>query len=70
MISYCLGPLHPTFWQTKGGHDGLHQAQDEEGAGTHVTQEEHEANAATKLWAQRSTYHVWFGAKARNSETG
>ena len=48
-----------TFRHAKGGLNGLHQPQHEEGTGTHVTQEEHEANAAPELRAKGSTYHVW-----------
>lgn len=48
-----------TFRNTKRGHDGFHQTQHKEGAGTHVGQEEHDADAAAEFRAQRPAYHVW-----------
>lgn len=48
-----------TFWHSKCGHDGFNQTEHKEGAATHVGQEEHDANAATKFRTQRPAYHVW-----------
>lgn len=48
-----------TFRNAKRGQDGFHQTQQKEGAGAHVSQEEHDADAATEFRAQRPAYHVW-----------
>lgn len=51
--------IKPTLWCSKGGHNGFNQTQHIESAATHISQEEHDADAATKLWTQRSADHVW-----------
>lgn len=48
-----------TLRHPKGVDDGLHQAQHEEGAGAHVGQEEHDADASSELRTHRSADHVW-----------
>lgn len=48
-----------TFWNSKGGHNGLNQTQHKKGGAAHVSQEEHDADAAAKLGTQRSADHVW-----------
>lgn len=55
-----------TFRNAKCGYDSFNQTQHIEGAGTHVGQEEHYANAATELGTERTAYHVWKGL--RNNE--
>lgn len=55
-----------TFWHSKGVHNGFNQTQHKESAATHIGQEEHDANTATKFWPQRSAYHVW--VKLRQSK--
>lgn len=47
-----------TFWHSKCGHHSFNQTKDIEGAATYISQEKHEADAATKLWTQRSANHV------------
>lgn len=48
-----------TFRNAKGGQDRFNQTQYKEGAGTHVGQEEHDADAATEFRTQRTANHVW-----------
>lgn len=48
-----------TFRNPEGGQDCFNQTQYKEGAGTHVGQEEHDADAATEFRTQRTAYHVW-----------
>lgn len=55
-----------TFWHSKGADNGFNQTQHIESAGTHIGQEEHDANTATKFWPQRSAYHIW--VKLRQSK--
>lgn len=47
-----------TFWHSKCADNGFNQTQHIESTGTHIGQEEHDADTATKFWAQRSAYHI------------
>lgn len=49
---------HLTYWYAKGVHDGLDETKHKQSAAAHVRQEEHDADAATKLWAESSADHV------------
>ena len=41
--------------------DGLHQTEDVHPTGTHLGQEEHQADAPSELRPKRAAYHVWRG---------
>lgn len=47
-----------TRWDPKAVHQRLHQPQHIEGTATHVGQEKHDPDAASKLWAQGTADHV------------
>lgn len=39
-----------TCWHAKGVHDGLNQTKHKQSTAAHIREEEHDADAATKLW--------------------
>lgn len=51
-------PLHLTFWDTERGQHSLDQAQYIECTSTNIGKEEHDSDAASKLWTQGSADHV------------
>lgn len=48
-----------TFRDSKCGQDGFNQTEHHQSTAAHISQEEHDADAATKLWSQCSADHVW-----------
>lgn len=53
----CL-KIKLTFWHSEGGHNGFNQTEHKESAAAHIGEEEHDADTATELWAQRTADHV------------
>lgn len=47
-----------TFRDSKCGQDGFNQTEHHQSTAAHISQEEHDADAATKLWSQCSADHV------------
>ena len=57
-----------TFRLAERADDGLDQTEHEQSTAAHVSQEEHDPDAATELGTQGSADHVW-GAKLNKDRT-